>query len=451
MQVADLDFITTNSAEIHETVIGELENGVAEPLYPGDERRLFGEALVPLFVAMYNAVNDAARQKMLRYARGSVLDALGERAGVPRQEPVPAKTTLRFSLNSPIGENVIITAGTRVTSDNSRYFATDTTVVIMAGSTNVTAQATSTDGGEIYNGIPIGAVNVIVDLIPYVDSVENITITAGGSDEESDDSLRERIRIAPSKTSTAGPVNAYKYWAKSADPTISDVVVMSETETITRTLQVSAEKAYKGGSHLLAGTLVVYASGSTTPAASPADYTAAYEDELLTITLAPGGALAEAEEIDIKIDQTMDGRVKIVPICYGGVIPSEGILAKVLQICSSDDVRPLTDYVMVEAPGIQNYDIELKYYTTAADESKAIETIEGSGGAIDQYIYWQDSALDRDINPDKLRALILAPTWADGLTGAVRVDVIKPAFTELTATTVAKHSGSLVVTHEVIV
>ncbi len=73
----DLNFITTDSQEIHATIIGELENGVAEPLYPGDERRLFGEALVPLFVAMYNAVNDAARQKMLRYARGPVLDALG--------------------------------------------------------------------------------------------------------------------------------------------------------------------------------------------------------------------------------------------------------------------------------------------------------------------------------------------------------------------------------------
>lgn len=449
--MADLKFITTDSAEIHDQIISDLENGVTEPLYPGDERRLFAEALVPLFVAVYNAVNDAARQKMLRYARGPVLDALGERAGAIRQEPVPATTTLRFSLNSPAGENVIITAGTRATGDNTRYFATDSTVVIAAGSTSVTVSATSTDGGEIYNGIQAGAINVLVDLIPYVDAVENITITAGGSDEESDDSLRERIRIAPSKTSTAGPVNAYKYWAKSADPTISDVVVQSETETITRMLPVSASKAYKGGSYLLADTLKVYASGSTTPAIETTDYTSVYEDELLIITLEPAGALASATVVDIEIDQTMEGRVKIVPICFGGVIPSEGILAKVLEACSADDVRPLTDYVTVEAPSIQNYDIELKYYTTAADESKVIETIEGDGGAIDQYIYWQDSALDRDINPDKLRALILAPSWDEGLIGAVRVDVVKPAFTELSATTVAKHSGSLVVTHEVVV
>lgn len=447
----DLNFITTDSQEIHATIIGELENGVAEPLYPGDERRLFGEALVPLFVTMYNAVNDAARQKMLRYARGPVLDALGERSGVTRQEPVPATTTLRFSMNAPVEWNVIIPAGTRVTNDNVRYFATDTTAVIMAGATSVTVQATSTEGGTIYNDIKIGDINVIVDLIPYVDSVENITTTAGGSDEESDDSLRERIRNAPSKLSTAGPVNAYKYWAKSADPTISDVVVQNEKETITRTLPVSAGKAYKGGSNLLPDTLKVYASGSSTPATAGTDYTATYEDELLTITMKPGGALESAEEIGIEIDRTMDGRVKIVPICYGGVIPSQGILDKVLAACSADDVRPLTDHVIVEAPSVHYYDIELKYYTTAADESRAIETIEGPGGAIDQYIYWQDSALDHDINPDKLRALILAPSWASDLVGAVRVDIIKPTFTELSETTVAKHSGSLVVSHEVVV
>ena len=449
--MADLNFITTSSDEIHETIIGELENGVAEPLYPGDERRLFGEALVPLFVAMYSAVNDAARQKTLRYARGSVLDALGERSGVSRQEPVPATTTLRFSMNEPVDWNIIITAGTRATSDNVRYFATDTTAVIMAGATSVTVPATSTEGGQIYNDIKIGDVNVLVDLIAYVDNVDNITTTAGGSDEESDDSLRERIRNALSKASTAGPVNAYKYWAKSADPTISDVVVQSEKETITRTLSVSAGKAYKGGSKLLADTLKVYPFGSSTPATETTDYTAEYEDELMTITLTPGGALEADAEIDITIEQTMDGRVKIVPICYGGVIPSAGILAKVLESCSASDVRPLTDYVEVEAPSVTNYDIELKYYTTAADESKTVETIEGSGGAIDQYVYWQDSALDRDINPDKLRALILAPTWAEDLVGAIRVEVIKPVFTELTPTTVAKHSGSLVVTHEVVV
>ena len=60
------EFITTDADLIFEEVITSLESYVSEPLYPGDERRIFGEALVPLFVAMYNAMNDAARQQSLR-------------------------------------------------------------------------------------------------------------------------------------------------------------------------------------------------------------------------------------------------------------------------------------------------------------------------------------------------------------------------------------------------
>lgn len=371
--MSDLNFINTNSTEIYNEIITELENGVAEPLYPGDERRIFAEALVPLFVAMYSAVNDAARQKMLRYARGEVLDALGERSGVLRQEPVPAETTLRFSITEAINQNIIIPAGTRVTGDYVRYFSTQTSVVLMAGALSVEVEATAENGGVDYNDIPAGTLNVIVDLIPYVDSVENITATAGGSDQEDDETYRERIRIAPAKLSVAGPVTAYKYWAMSADPKIADAVIESPEP----------------------------------------------------------------------------GTVLITPILYGGDIPDATILDKVLEVCSADDVRPLTDLVQVQAPTVQNYDVNIKYYTTAANESKVVAMVEGTDGAIARYNYWQGSALDRDINPDYLRKLILAPDWEDDLVGATRVEVISPVYTELNATTVGKFSGNLTVTHEV--
>lgn len=102
--MSDLKFIETNASEIYEIVIGSLENKCGEDLYPGDERRIFGEAMVPLVVALFNAVNDACRQKMLRYARGEVLDALGERENVTRSAAVSATTTERFSLNTAISE-----------------------------------------------------------------------------------------------------------------------------------------------------------------------------------------------------------------------------------------------------------------------------------------------------------------------------------------------------------
>ena len=247
--------------------------------------------------------------------------------------------------------------------------------MLQAGSLYVDVDAQSTEGGSDYNDIPVGEINVLVDLIAYIDSVSNTSVTSGGGDVEDDEDLRERIRLSPANRSTAGPKNAYKYYAISADATIADAYVDSPTP----------------------------------------------------------------------------GVVVITPILYGGGIPDQDVLDKVLAACSADDVRPLTDKVEVSAPTTQNYDIELTYYTTAANESAVIQNIEGEGGAIDQYIYWQGSSLDRNINPDHLRKLILCPEDGEGnhLIGAERVVITSPEYTELNHTTVAKFSGTLKVSHEV--
>lgn len=441
------DFIETDADELYNQILTSLESSVGEALYPGDERRIFGEGLVAVFVSMFNAMNEAAKQKMLRYATGDVLDALGERVGVERIAATAATVTVRFTVSSVLSTNIIIPQGTRVTGDSKRYFATTVAAVLTAGETYVDVEAESTGTGTDYNDIAIGMINTIVDPITYIDSVENITVSSGATDEESDDSLRERILAAPSKLSTAGPIKSYRYWAMTADATIADVVVTSEQETLTRTLTVSDGKAFKGGSLLLPDTLVVYLEDGTTAATESEDYTAEYDDDLLTITLLSGGALADATEINIAIDTTNAGVVRIVPICEGGEIPSEEIIQKVYDVCNADDIRPMTDVVKVEAPSVVYYDIELTYYTTEDDESACIETVEGDGGAIDQYNEWQSSAIGRNINPDKLRALILKP---DSGTGAERVTVVSPTYTEIDETTIAKFSGTITVSHEVV-
>lgn len=444
--MAELKFIETDAKKVNDTVLEELENGVNEPLYPGDERRIYGEALCQVVVAVYNAVNDACRQKMLRYARGAVLDALGENRDVTRLDPTYSTATLRFGVSEPVASNIIIPAGLRVTGDFVHYFLTDSTAVLYAGALTVDVPATAEKGGVEYNNVAPGDLTNIVDVseVPLLDYVTNTTAAEGGGDQESDDAYRERIREAENRLSTAGPAKAYKYWALSANPLVTDAVVESETETIRRTLKTYAVHAFQGGANLLPGTLVVYLPDNS-KAAADVDYTATYEDELLTLALS--GALADAEEITIEITREMYGRVKIVPICAGGEIPDEDVLADVLAACSADDIRPLTDKVQVQAPDVELYDIELVYWTTKANESEVVQNVEGPDGAINRYIYWQGSALDQDINPDELHTLIRCPHWEDGLTGATRVQIIKPEYKELPSTTVAKFSGNLKVQH----
>ena len=443
--MADLSFLETDSSRIYDNLITALEESVGEPLYPGDERRIFGDALVALFVSIYNEANEACKQKMLQYARGEVLDAIGARYNCIRIAPTTAKTTLRFSVKTPLNGNIFISEGTKVTPDNEIYFKTTENVVLQAGKTTVTVDAIACETGAKYNGYEAGMLNQLVDLVPYIDEVTNIVTTYDGDDGEpypdvdggaGDNSYRERIYLAPTALSVAGPHDAYKYHALSADSSIADVAIISNVEPKAKTLSVYGGCAFLGGKNYLSDTLVVNGLDPES------DYYFTYDDDLLIINLV--GDAASMESIDITINREMAGEVKIVPILAGGEIPDPDMLKKIKEACSASDVRPMTDLVIVEAPEQVKYDINITYYTTQENESDCIETIEGVGGSIQQFIQWQGTKLGRDINPDRLRTLCLAPS---GGIGCKRIVVNAPMFTPLIGTQIAVYSGNLVVNH----
>ena len=375
--MADFDFVETDSAKIYTAIIGQLMDYCNEPLFPGDERRIFGEGLVQVLVGVFSLFDDKAKQRTLRYARGAVLDAIGDRYGVSRAAPSNAFAVFRFTASSSQMENIVIPAGTRITTDGSVYFETQETAVLPAGEMDVDLLGVCISGGSAYNGYTEGSISTLVDLIPYIASAVNITDTTGGDDgepytEDGDNRYRERIRLSPASLSTAGPESAYRFFALSADPEIVDVAIVCP------------------------------------------------EDEPNTVNL--------------------------YPLMVGGEMPDETTLQKVLEALA-DDVRPMTDKVQALAPEAVPYSVQIKYYCTKDDEASTIQTIEGDGGAIDKYNKWQTEALGRSINPDQLRRFLLAPTEG---TGALRVEVVSPTYTELSKSQVARLSGIPVVTHEVV-
>ena len=164
----DIHLTTIDSSTIYTELITALEKGAGEPLYPGDERRIYGEALVAVFVALYNKLDDVGRQTLLRYARGEVLDAIGERLGVKRLEGDTAKTVMRFSLSTPRETNIIIPKWTKVTPDGENYFATDEIAVLQAGTYSVEIPTSAVGNGVKFNGYAAGTITTLVDLIPYI-------------------------------------------------------------------------------------------------------------------------------------------------------------------------------------------------------------------------------------------------------------------------------------------
>lgn len=191
-------------------------------------RLIMYAAAIQIYQSMQYA-DYAGKMSFLKYARGEYLDNLAALRGVKRIEATPASTELVFSLEAPVASAVPIPAGCKVTNGNEVYFATDEYVEIKAGQTSVTVSATCTDAGAVGNDLAEGELNTIVNVLPYVVSVSNTAKTYGGSDLESDESLKDRVFKIPNSYSTAGPSGGYEYYAKLADPTISDVRTASPT------------------------------------------------------------------------------------------------------------------------------------------------------------------------------------------------------------------------------
>lgn len=219
-------FTTTDATELYDEVIEKLQSDVGETLYPGDERRIFGESICGLWVILFNTIDNVAKQTFLRWARNEVLDAIGDMFYQTYRLPSePAKTTLRYSINDYFERDIEIPAGTRAESGDGKCFATDVDAIIHIGELAVDIPATAVEGGSDYNGYLAGSIVTMTDLVSFVDTVTNLVTTSEGTDVETDDAYRERIRLAMDRPSNAASRNGIIYFVKSADVLISDVCV----------------------------------------------------------------------------------------------------------------------------------------------------------------------------------------------------------------------------------
>lgn len=187
----------------------------------------YADCLVLFQIAQY--ADRAGKMALLKYSYGNYLDNIGALKGVRRLAAGKAVTTLCFSLSAVRPGVTVIPQGTRVTSADGIYFSTLELLEIPSGSLSGEVNAECREAGIKGNGYAVGMLNVMVDPVAYVDSVENVTVTQGGSDMESDSSLAERIYLTPSSWSVAGPDDAYKYWVKTYDAAVNDVMVYSDT------------------------------------------------------------------------------------------------------------------------------------------------------------------------------------------------------------------------------
>lgn len=224
----DIHFVDTDTNTLVNALIQSYEAFTGRTLYPADPARLFILWVADIIIQERVNIDFSARQNVPRYAEGEYLDSLAELfKDAYRLEPEKAKTTLRFTLSIPLEVATIVPAGTRVTVDGEIIFQTMNALTIPAGDLFGDVEAECQTAGEIGNGFVPGQITQLIDIFPYFGSVENVSESDGGADEESDAAFYERMRESVETFSTAGPLGAYAYYAKSASALIVDVKATS--------------------------------------------------------------------------------------------------------------------------------------------------------------------------------------------------------------------------------
>lgn len=360
----EVNFLETDAETIKAEIITGYEQASGRTLAAGDPVRLYLLSLATVIIQQRTAVNLAAQQNLLSMAQGEYLDALGTLLSVTRLAESKAVTTIKFTLSQALATVYTIPAGTEVTN-GVVTFATDKALDIPKGELTGSVTASCTVAGTVGNDYLTGQVNTIVKPMTFVAKAENTTITTGGSEAESDESLAERIRLAPNSFSVAGPEKAYVYHAKSVSSSVLDVSVTSPT---------------------------------------------------------PG-------EVDVYV------------LLAGGELPSQETLEQIAAYLSDETIRPLTDFVKVLAPKAVNYELELHYWISREDSSRAEQIKADVERAVEKYRVWQQGKIGRDILPARLIQYVMQA-------GASRIDnqTMKPAdFQKLESDQVAQCTGVKIV------
>lgn len=349
-EISFIDDMTID--EIQKKLVSEYENSITAitgkkyVLPKADKFRIIINSIALILYQNLQCIDRAGKQNTLKYAYGEYLDNKAAEKGVVRKTAKAATVNVKFSLEAARSSSTLIPKGTRVSNDSDIYFETQNSEEIAAGNTDIVISCVCTEAGTLGNNIQIGEITTLVDPVAYISEVVNTTISTGGTDEEDDDSLRERVFLAPSSYTTTGSADAYIYHCKLFSNDIADVIATSDV----------------------------------------------------------GSAV-----------------VNIIVLLKNGVIPEEKLITQLQEYLNGDSIKTLTDKVVVTAPSVKKYDINLTYYINKSERSKALLIKKNVEKAIDEYILWQNSKIGRDINPDKLIEKIMAA-------GAKRVAVSSPLY-----------------------
>ena len=134
---------------------------------------------------------------------------------------------------------------------------------------------------------------------------------------------------------------------------------------------------------------------------------------------------------DVYLESPEAGEVLVEFILEGGELPNEAMVRSLADYLANENIRPLTDEVIVRLPTTATFNVNVQYWINRSDINKAATIQAAVEQAVTDYVSWQQSKIGRDINPDKLISLMEQA-------GAKRVAVTEPVFSVMPDATIGR-------------
>lgn len=377
MALTEPTFAVTDPSIIMAEVVSDFEAMTGRKIYPAQPEYIICSCLAYHKSLAMARVNEAGKAVLVDFAAAPVLDYLAAMFDIQRLDASSAVCTIRFTLVDGHSQ-VTIPLGTRVAStDGLVIFETTEDATVIVGVNTVDILCECQTAGVIGNNYGVGAISVLQDVYAYIVSVANIDITQGGAEEESDEQLRNRVKLATSKFSVAGSTNAYIYWTKTASSLIVDVNVqtMQDFIPITSYTEWVDNTEYSYGDIVLSGGILFACIKDFTSTTDPI----LDNDNWVTA-----------------------GQVNIYALLKDGEIPSPSLNATIESVLTSEEIRPLTDNVMVKSAVDAEYTLTVnvvKYPDASSDLQTQISNI------IDAYGLEKKQFLGKDIIATEIEQL----------------------------------------------
>jgi uncharacterized phage protein gp47/JayE len=233
MTIVNGRFVSDSVDDVLDVLVSNFETNIGDTLSDGQTSllRTLYTPVAEQLVLLQNDVGLVLDSSQIEYAEGDALGLLTALIGVSRDAGSRATGLATFTRETAATVDYVVPIGTRIMNDSSSpvIFETTEKSTMTAGNQDVVCPIRSVEIGGATN-VKASTLTVLVSSVPGIEGVYNHIETAGGSDEEDDETLRERAARSVGQGKSATPASIVRAVEDVAGSEKVDIAVNSSSQ-----------------------------------------------------------------------------------------------------------------------------------------------------------------------------------------------------------------------------